>query len=143
MLTSRPAERIVTEKPASRSTSVITIRMKNTECAAPLTSRNSTRKATKTKVDSRWSTIEEFVVRVDLTTSTNSRIEREHDQRVAERHGEDAARHHREGQQHGRPGVAAGAADDAGEADIVEDEGNDEERNAAEHRSNSGLADPL
>ena len=56
MFTSRPAARIDTEKPDNRSTSAITISVKNTECAAPLTSRNSTRKATKTKVESRWST---------------------------------------------------------------------------------------
>ena len=42
-LTSRPAERIETEKPATRSTRAMTSRMKKTECAAPRTRRNSTR----------------------------------------------------------------------------------------------------
>src|SRR3954470_3524508 len=73
MFTSRPAARIDTEKPDRTSTSEISISVKNTECAAPLTSRNSTRKATNTKVDSKWSMTEELEVRVDFTTSTNSR----------------------------------------------------------------------
>jgi hypothetical protein len=51
----------------------MTIKMKKTECAAPFTSRNSTRNATKTKVDNRWSMIEALVVRVDFKISTKKR----------------------------------------------------------------------
>ena len=79
-VTSRPAARRDTEKPASTSISAITISVKNTEWAAPRTSRNSTRTATNTKVESRWSTTDAFEVRVDLPDDPTA-----DDQRVSSR----------------------------------------------------------
>ena len=52
----------------------IVIKMKKTGVAAVLTKRNSTRNATNTRVDRRWSTTEALLVRDDLMISKNRKI---------------------------------------------------------------------
>src|SRR5690606_29962717 len=71
--TSRPAARHEPEHPASTSISEIIINVKKTGLAAFRTMRNSTRKATKTKVDRRWSRMEALDVRVDFRISTKKK----------------------------------------------------------------------
>src|SRR5690606_15396415 len=63
----------------------------------------------------------------------------DHDHQYAERHRKDAARHHAEGKQLGLPGIAVRAvAEQAGQAQIVEDEGHDQQRDARQHGFSPG-----
>ena len=69
---SRCAVRAVMMKPASTSTRLITIRMKNVEVPACRTSRNSTSMTMNRTIDRMWSMIPRMPIRVALMISTHS-----------------------------------------------------------------------